>query len=327
MTAAAPVAVAAAPAAARRPGRRGRRGADRVHRRPDRDRPEQDPRHQGRPRAHRPWPQGGQGPRRRGPQGRSRRASPRTRPRRSRPPSRSRAPRSRSSSARHPRRGRAPAGARPAPRLPAPGGGRGHRPGLSARLTAAADRGTISNSVSAAFLPPPSSAKERFMLPVADSSSLAPSGRDLVRPDLREARDPQPDRAPGPIVRLVRREGPAGAVRRDQPDQGLHRQGDGAPVPGLRVRGAQVLRARVPDPGPDLQPAALRQGRAPDQGDGRDPAPARLHGRLPVDDRPGHVHHQRRRARRRQPARPLAGRLLRQGRGPQLGPRPVHAPR
>ena len=56
--------------------------------------------------------------------------------------------------------------------------------------------------------------------------------------------------------------------------------------------------------------AALRAGRAPDQGDGRDPAPARLHGRLPVDDGPGHVHHQRRRARRREPARPLAGRLL-----------------
>ncbi len=52
--------------------------------------------------------------------------------------------------------------------------------------------------------------------------------------------------------------------------------------------------------------AAVRQRRAPDQGDRRDQAPARLHGRLPVDDRPGHVRHQRRRARRGQPARPLA---------------------
>ena len=69
VTAAAPVAAAAAPAAgARPPGRRGRRGADRVHRDPHRDRPEQDPGHQGRPRADRPRPQGGQGPRRRGPQ-------------------------------------------------------------------------------------------------------------------------------------------------------------------------------------------------------------------------------------------------------------------
>ena len=119
---------------------------------------------------------------------------------------------------------------------------------------------------------------------------------------------------------MVHREGPAGAVRRDQPDQGLHRQGDGAPVPRLRVRDAQVLRGGVPDQGPDLQPPAVRQRRAPDQGDRRDPAPARLHGRLPVDDRPGHVRDQRRRARRRQPARPLAGRLLQRVGGP--GDRP-----
>ena len=115
-------------------------------------------------------------------------------------------------------------------------------------------------------------------------------------------------------------EGSAGAVRRDQPDQGLHRQGDGAPVPRLRVRRAQVLRGGVPDQGPDVQQAALRQRRAPDQGDRRDPAPARLHGRLPVDDRPGHVRHQRRGARRRQPARPLAGRLLQRARGPGVRP-------
>ena len=115
---------------------------------------------------------------------------------------------------------------------------------------------------------------------------------------------------------LVHRQGPAGAVRRDQPDQGLHRQGDGAPVPRLRVRRPEVLRGGVPDEGPDVLPAALRQRRAPDQGDGRDPAPARLHGRLPVDDRPGHVRDQRRRARRRQPARPLARRLLQRARGP-----------
>ena len=80
----------------------------------------------------------------------------------------------------------------------------------------------------------------------------------------------------------------------------------------------------MPHPRPHLQPAPLRPGRAPHQGDRRDPAPAGLHGRLPVDDGPRHVHHQRRRAGRREPARPLAGRLLRQGRGPHLGPRPLH---
>ena len=132
--------------------------------------------------------------------------------------------------------------------------------------------------------------------------------------------DPEPDRTPAGFVPVVHREGPAGAVRRDQPDQGLHRQGDGAPVPGLRVRRPEVLRGGVPDQGPDLQQAAVRERRAPDQGDRRDPAPAGLHGRLPVDDRPGHVRDQRRRARRRQPARPLAGRLLQRARGPGVRP-------
>ena len=72
VTAAAPAAAAAAAGRRRRRRRsRGRRrGADRVHRDPDRDRAEQDPGHQGRARADRPRPQGGQGPRRRGAQGR-----------------------------------------------------------------------------------------------------------------------------------------------------------------------------------------------------------------------------------------------------------------
>ena len=45
------------------------------------------------------------------------------------------------------------------------------------------------------------------------------------------------------------------------------------------------------------------------QGDGRDPRADGLHGRLPDDDRVGHVHHQRHRARHRDAARPLPGRL------------------
>ena len=72
----------------------------------------------------------------------------------------------------------------------------------------------------------------------------------------------------------------------------------------------------MPHPGPDLLQAALRGRRAAHQGDRRDPEPAGLHGRLPDHDGPGHVHHQRRRARRGQPARPLAGRLLHRHRGP-----------
>ena len=71
VTAAAPVAAAAAPAAAG--GGAAAAAAPRSRPsspHPDRDRPEQDPGHQGRPRADRPRPQGGQGPGRRVPEGR-----------------------------------------------------------------------------------------------------------------------------------------------------------------------------------------------------------------------------------------------------------------
>ena len=91
----------------------------------------------------------------------------------------------------------------------------------------------------------------------------------------------------------------------------------------VRVRRAQVLRAGVPHPRPDLLQAALRGRRAAHQGDRRDPGAAGLHGRLPDHDRPGHVHHQRRRARRGQPAGPLAGRLLHRDRGPGHRPQPL----
>ena len=47
-------------------------------------------------------------------------------------------------------------------------------------------------------------------------------------------------------------------------------------------------------------------GRLHQPGDRRDPRAVGLHGRLPVDDRARHVHHQRHRARRRDAARALA---------------------
>ena len=73
MTAAAPVAVAAAAGRRwRRCCRPGRGGEGRVRRHPHRRRRPEDPGHQGRPRAHQPGPQGGQGPRRRRPQARAR---------------------------------------------------------------------------------------------------------------------------------------------------------------------------------------------------------------------------------------------------------------
>ena len=72
---------------------------------------------------------------------------------------------------------------------------------------------------------------------------------------------------------------------------------------------AAVLDPGVPREGPDLPGAALDDRPLRQQGDGRDPRAAGLHGRLPDDDRAGHVHHQRHRARDRHAARPQPGRL------------------
>ena len=94
VTAAAPVAVAAAGRSGRCRSGRGRRGAGRVRRHPRGRRREEGPGHQGRPRARlRAGPEGGQGPGRRGPEGRSWRRPPRRPPRPPRPSSRRPAPR------------------------------------------------------------------------------------------------------------------------------------------------------------------------------------------------------------------------------------------
>ena len=79
------------------------------------------------------------------------------------------------------------------------------------------------------------------------------------------------------------------------------------------VRPAEVLRVGVPRAGHDLLGSAAGPHPAGHQGDRRDQGAGDLHGRLPDDDRHRHVHHQRRRARRRLPARALAGRLLHAG--------------
>ena len=68
VTAAAPVAVAAAGGGGGGGDGRGRRGEGRVRRHPRRRRRQEDPGHQGGPRAHQPRPEGGQGPRRRRPE-------------------------------------------------------------------------------------------------------------------------------------------------------------------------------------------------------------------------------------------------------------------
>ena len=57
----------------------------------------------------------------------------------------------------------------------------------------------------------------------------------------------------------------------------------------------------------------VRRGDLRQQGHRRDQGAGGLPGRLPHDDRPRHLHHQRHRARRGLPAGALAGRLLQQG--------------
>ena len=96
--------------------------------------------------------------------------------------------------------------------------------------------------------------------------------------------------------------------RRHFADRGLHRHARSR-VRGLQVRRAPVLDQGVPREGPDLPGSALDDRPLRQQGDGRDPRADGLHGGLPDDDRVGHVHHQRHRARHRDAARPQSGRL------------------
>jgi DNA-directed RNA polymerase subunit beta len=103
-------------------------------------------------------------------------------------------------------------------------------------------------------------------------------------------------------------------------------------------RQAEVRRRRVPPARHDVRGAD--QGRRPpgrlghQRGDRRAVDPRRqgaggLLRRDPADDRERHLHHQRHRARRRQPAAPQPGRLLRprQGQDPLLGQAALQRPR
>lgn len=63
----------------------------------------------------------------------------------------------------------------------------------------------------------------------------------------------------------------------------------------------------MPREGYDLSGSASDRRPSHQQGDRRDQGAARLYGRLPHDDRSGHLHHQRYRAYRRLAARPLPG--------------------
>ena len=143
-------------------------------------------------------------------------------------------------------------------------------------------------------MPARSSSPERFSF--ADFDETLP----IARPDRRPARQL-------PVVPAAR---PRRRVRGHQPDHRLLRT---ARAPA-RVRprgpgpssGPEVHRRGVPREVDDVLRADLRARAVPQREHRRDQGADGLHGRLPDDDRPRHVHHQRHRARRRQPARPLA---------------------
>ena len=446
VTAAAPVAVAAAPGRRWRRRRRGRRGAGRVRRHPRGRRRQEDPGHQGGAHAHQPRPQGGQGPRRGAPRSRSSRRSTRRPPRRRRRPSRPPAPRSPSS--RQPTRPAAAAaapeaGARPSCRLRAPPGDRRLTPAVAAprsgqarecrhrigrrrvrvvrtsrdvALAAVADRRVRPVCDARPMSAPRSSTRHpglggsrrvacracvttrerrwcrtmsRRSRPCGypGSTAVARSGKLLlcaascppptavpgcvsacaqVTPSVSLRKDlswppratpaatassahPAPNRISFAKIReplevpdllalqtdsfdwLLGNEtlagpGRAGAAdgRTDVPTKsGLEEifeeispiedfsGHDVAVVPRPPVRAAEEHGRRVQGARLHLLRAAVRHGRVHEQRDRRDQEPDGLHGRLPADDRQGHLHHQRHRACRRLPAGPLAGRLLR----------------
>ena len=120
----------------------------------------------------------------------------------------------------------------------------------------------------------------------------------------------RPDRARRGSYRHQHQVRPRGDLRGDLPDRGLLRH-HVALVPRSPLRAAEELGGRVQGPRRHVRGAAVRHRRVHEQRDRRDQEPDRLHGRLPADDRQGHLRHQRHRARRRVAARPQPGCLLR----------------
>ena len=295
ITAAAPVAVAAAGAPpAGGDGAAGRRGEDSVRRRPHGRRRQEDPGDQGRPRGHRPRPQGGEGPRRRRPRRRQGGRRRRTRPTRSRRSSKRPAPPSSSSSGQ--RLGRSTrsrrSGHRQAASGSAPFAAPSLRPGRSApdALAASGCGGACVSAILrgsrrrlARLRPPHHRPSRKGGCPFEQHRCRAARAQVFLAPEARP-RPPQPDRHPEGLVRVVPGRGPPRDDRRHLADRGLHRHARRR-VRRLRVRRAAALDQGVPREGPDLPGPALDDRPLRQHGDGRDPRAAGLHGRLPDDDR------------------------------------------
>ena len=214
---AAAAAVVAGPAAAAGRRRRARRGADRVRRGARGHRRQQDQRHQGRPRRHRPGPEGGQGRWSRPPPRRSRPASPRRTPRSSRRSWKRPAPRSRSSNPHGARLARRSGPRRPSATTRSPGrsegrcpaarlGSNGHAPAAAPSTTgvrpgsrpAESGAGELGRRpVDAMFVRP-----VRFSVPIGVGQGTVPPVRvgmprpPAPHPSPLEERDPMPTARP-----------------------------------------------------------------------------------------------------------------------------------
>ena len=127
---------------------------------------------------------------------------------------------------------------------------------------------------------------------------------------------------PGRLNDPHARSGSGGDSRGDQSDRGLLRH-DVALVLGAALRRGEGVHRGVQGEGSHLLRPVVRDGGVHQPLDWRDQEPDGVHGRLPDHDPEGHVHHQRHRACRGEPARPVAGRVLRQAARQDLRPRPV----
>ena len=144
----------------------------------------------------------------------------------------------------------------------------------------------------------------------------SPRARKSFSRTRARSRPPQPHRHPEGLVPVVPGRGPPGDDRRHLADRGLHRH--------ARRRVRRLTCSAMPqfsikecrEKDLTYQAPLSMTVRFVNKDTGEIREQTRLHGRLPDDDRARHVHHQRHRARHRDAARPLAGRLPDGAEGP-----------
>ena len=193
----------------------------------------------------------------------------------------------------------------------------------SARFRCSPDESVVLGRTHLGFVPRHHDPRDHLGPPGASRS--ANSG--LLREDPRAPAGARPARPADPVVRVAgRRRGVVPAShRRRRRESGRRSRGDPhrdladrrllrldvAVLLRPALRRGQGLRRGVQGQGHDVRGSAVRHRGVHQQHHRRDQVPDGLHGRLPRDDRQGHLHHQRHRACRRVAAGPLAGHLLR----------------